>query len=228
MRVIRTRNGLRLSQHGIVISELRTTPGPTHSVFDVLAAAIRVLRPDGRIGLLGFAGGGMMAPLDALGATTPLHAVDLDRAAFELFRHHCPHWKNRVQWQHSDAVAWLRQQPARFDLLMEDLSIPHAGDVIKPDVSWTVLPRLIRQHLRPDGIAVFNLLPPPHASFTAATARVAGEFNTARLVHLEEFENRILIAGCELPTARELGLQFRRALRSLRSKQAERIRVQSL
>jgi hypothetical protein len=50
-----TKHGLRLSQHGVVISELRTTPGPTHSVVDVLAALIAVLAPAGRIGVLGFA-----------------------------------------------------------------------------------------------------------------------------------------------------------------------------
>lgn len=227
MRVHRTRHGLRLSQHGIVISELRTTAGPTHSVFDVLAAAIAVLRPCGHIGMLGFAGGGMMAPLDALNVITPLHAVDLDRAAFELFRRHGPQWRRRVRWHHDDAVGWLRKQPAHYDLLLDDLSIPRAGDVIKPDVSWTVLPRLIRQRLRADGIAVFNLLPPLEASFGQAAARVASEFKTARLIHLDEFENRILLAGRALPDARGLGVRLRQALRLMGSRQTERIRVRS-
>ena len=75
-----TKHGLRLSQHGVVISELRTSAGPTHSVFDVLAAAIAVLAPTGRIGVLGFAGGGMIAPLRGLGVASVIDSVDLDRA----------------------------------------------------------------------------------------------------------------------------------------------------
>ena len=59
MDITSTKHGLRLSQHGVVISEMRATPGPTHSVFDVLAALVAVLMPAGRIGVLGFAGGGM-------------------------------------------------------------------------------------------------------------------------------------------------------------------------
>lgn len=84
--ITRTRNGLRLSQHGVVISELRTSPGPTHSVFDVLASIISVFAPQNRIGVLGFAGGGMMAPLRALGVRAVIDSVDLDRTGYDLFK----------------------------------------------------------------------------------------------------------------------------------------------
>ncbi|MFN3408046.1 MAG: hypothetical protein ACK45B_03545 [Limisphaerales bacterium] len=225
MRVIRTRTGLRLSQHGVVISELRTTPGPTHSVFDVLAAAMVGRRPGGRVGLLGFAGGGMMAPLAALGFGGCLETVDLDGEAFALFQQHCPHWAGRVRWQHGDAVAWLRRQRKRFDLLVEDLSVPQAGDVVKPAVSWTKLPCLVRQRLHANGMAVFNLLPPLEGSFAAAMTRVAAEFPVARVVMLEEYENRLLLAGRELPSARELARQLDQQLRRLGSRQAGRVSV---
>ena len=141
--VTQTKNGLRLSQHGVVISEVRTRPGPTHSVVDVLAALVAILAPAGRVGVLGFAGGGIMAPLQALGVETAIDSVDLDQAAYSLFRKHCPEWIDRVNWQQGDAVAWLRQQPAKFDLLMDDLSVPGDGDVIKPLITWEVLPGLI-------------------------------------------------------------------------------------
>ena len=74
MDITATRHGLRLSQHGVVISEMRTAAGPTHSVFDVLAALVPLLAPRGRVGVLGFAGGGMMAAHTAPGATVPLGA----------------------------------------------------------------------------------------------------------------------------------------------------------
>ena len=223
-----TKTGLRLSQHGVVISELRTAPGPTHSVFDVLAAVVAVLAPPGRIGVLGFAGGGMMAPLRGLGVDSMIDAVDLDRTGFDLFRRHCPHWINGVNWQQADAVVWLREQSRRFGLLMDDLSVPHNGDVFKPAISWNVLPRLMHQRLRPGGFGVFNLLPASSGTWKADIKGISELFETARIVVLDDFENHILISGDTVPTARELGSQLRQSLQRLRSRQAGRIQVRTI
>ena len=227
MDITTTQHGLRLSQHGVVISELRTSPGPTHSVFDVLAALIAVLQPQGRIGLLGFAGGGMMAPLHRLGVDAVIDSVDLDRAAYDLFRRHCPDWTARVRWTHADAVTWLRAQPRGFDLLMDDLSVPCDGDVVKPDVCWNALPKLMRARLRPGGLGVFNLLPSLEGQWPAALARLAGQYENAILIDLDEFQNRILVVGDALPPVRPLGTTLRAALRRLRSRQAGRIRLRT-
>ena len=228
VKITATRNGLRLSQHGVVISELRTSAGPTHSVFDVLAALIATLAPEGRIGVLGFAGGGMMAPLNALQFTSTVHSVDLDRQGYDLFRKHCPEWSRRVVWKQADAVEWLRAQPRDFSFLLEDLSIPHEGDVFKPAVCWDVLPGLIGKRLRRGGIAVFNLLKPEHGRWNPELTRVLTPFATARAIDLEEFENRILVVGTSLPSARELGSRLRGALHDIGSRQADRIRVSSV
>ncbi|NIP94518.1 MAG: hypothetical protein GWO24_14175, partial [Akkermansiaceae bacterium] len=63
----RCARGACLEQHGCVLSEILEEPGSTHSVFDVLAAAVAVFSPGRRVAVLGFAGGGMMAPLRKLG-----------------------------------------------------------------------------------------------------------------------------------------------------------------
>jgi spermidine synthase len=227
-----TKHGLRLSQHGVVISELRTSPGPTHSVFDVLAASIAVLAPTGRIGVLGFAGGGMMAPLRALGVTAVIDSVDLDRAGYDLFQQHCPQWTAGVNWQQADAVAWLREQASTFDLLMDDLSVPQDDDVFKPAISWDVLPKLMRARLSPGGFGVFNLLPAAGGTWKADLARLlkSGGWSSAqaRMIYLDEFENRILITGNKLPGARKLGSQLRQALRRLHSRQADLIQVRTI
>ena len=231
MDITTTKHGLRLSQHGVVISELRTAPGPTHSVFDVLAALIAVLQPEdrmGRIGLLGFAGGGMMAPLHRLGMEAVIDSVDLDRTAYDLFRRHCPDWVARVRWTHADAVAWLRAQPRDFDLLMDDLSVPCDGDVVKPEVCWNVLPELIRQRLRPGGVGVFNLLPSQDGRWNPNLGRMADQYAHAVLIDLDEFQNRILVVSDRLPAVRPLGATLRAALRSLRSRQAGRIHLRTL
>ena len=223
-----TQHGLRLSQHGVVITELRTSPGPTHSVFDVLAASIAVLAPAGRIGVLGFAGGGMMAPLRALGMTAPIDSVDLDRAGYDLFQQHCPQWSNGVNWQQADAVAWLRQQPRAFDLLMDDLSVPQDDDVFKPAISWDVVPELIRARLHPGGFGVFNLLPAPDRVWKTDVEKIVARFGAARMIYLEDFENRILITGDALPMARQLGSQLRQALHRLGSRQAGLIQIRAV
>lgn len=228
MKIIRTRRGLRLSQHGVVISELRTSPGPTHSVFDVLAALIHILAPAGRVGVLGFAGGGMMAPLRKLGVESVVHSVDLDRSGYALFCRFCPGWAGQVVWSHSDAVDWLQGQPRDFGLLVEDLSIPEDGDVVKPAVSWSVLPPLIRSRLRRGGVAVSNLMLPPSGRWEPDLTRLAGQHAEARVIQFDEFENRVLVAGSNLPTAQALGRQLRKALRGLRSRQASRVCVKTL
>lgn len=228
MDITSTKHGLRLSQHGVVISELRTTPGPTHSVFDVLAAVVAVLAPPRRIGILGFAGGGMMAPLAALEMETAFDSVDLDRASYDLFCRYCPQWSHRVNWHRADAAAWLQRQPSTFGLLLDDLSVPGNGDVVKPDISWNGLPALIHQRLRPDGIAVFNLLPLADGRWQPELKELASRFKTARMIHFDEYDNRILIAARALPSARALGRRLREALRTIRSRQAGRIYLRRL
>ena len=111
---------------------------------------------------------------------------------------------------------------------MDDLSIPHNGDVVKPDLCWDTLPALMQQRLRPGGFAVFNLLPPPEGHWNPGLARIVARFGAARIIDLEEFQNRILVVGARLPSARQLGTSVRAALRSLRSRQAGRLRVRTL
>ena len=228
MDITATRHGLRLSQHGVVISEMRTSAGPTHSVFDVLAALIPVLAPQGRVGVLGFAGGGMMAPLAALGVDRVIDSVDLDRESHSLFCRHCPAWAARVAWEHADAGAWLLRQASDFSLLMDDLSVPCDGDVTKPAITWEVLPGAMRSRLRTGGITVANLLPPSGGPWEPALSRMARGSRTARIIHLDDFVNRILVAGDDLPSARWLGSGLRVALRQIGSRQAGRIRVRAL
>jgi len=228
MRITRTRHGLRLSQHGVVISELRLSAGPTQSVFDLLAALIawrerRLTNTGhGRIGLLGFAGGGMLAPLSALGVSSTIDTCDLDRASYALFRQNCPHWTKQVRWHHADALAWLRRQRSGFAILVDDLSVPGNRDVIKPAICWGELPRLMRERLQPDGWAVFNLLPSEANRWEPQLRTLIRMFPAARLIRLDEFENRLLVAGTRLPSARELGQGLRTLLRQIRSSQAER------
>jgi hypothetical protein len=167
----------------------------------------------------------MMAPLSALAPARRIDSVDLDREAYQLFRRHCRGWSNAVNWTHSEAAVWLKAQPRDFALLVEDLSVPLEGDVVKPEISWTVMPELIRRRLNRDGIGVFNILPPAGTAGGREIRKIAARFPSAQVIDFREFQNRILVVGRSLPSARALGASLRRWLRKLRSRQAERVRV---
>ena len=62
MRIVRTRRGARLVERGLVLSEILGEPGPTHSLFDVLAVAVAALGGS-RTLVLGCAGGGVVAKI---------------------------------------------------------------------------------------------------------------------------------------------------------------------
>jgi len=231
MKVIQTPSRIRWVEHGAVISDLHTQSGPTHSIFDVLATAIgnlKELQPKDRVAILGFAGGGIIAPLHALRVAASLHACDLDRDSYRLFRRHCPHWASQIRWHHADAAVRLRSQPNDyFSVIVEDLSISSHGDVHKPDVSWTALPRLIRDKLKPDGIAVFNLLRPYMVTWNDAMNNILPHFKAAQIIHLDDFENRILIAAQHLPPSTRVGRALRSGLRQIQSRQTGRLGVRT-
>jgi hypothetical protein len=48
------------------------------------------------------------------------------------------------------------------------------------------------------------------------------------MIHLNQFENRIMVAGGRLPSAQELSIALRESLRQIGSRQAGRLRVRSL
>lgn len=225
MQVVKSRAGVRLKQHGVVVSELRIKAGPTHSVFDVLAALMVELATPGNVGLLGFSAGGMMAPLMALGWGRRMSAVDLDTEAFGLFSRHCPHWMSRVTFHPADAFVWLRQRRSGFGMLVDDLSVATANDVVKPSLSWQCLPELFRRRLHPCGVGLFNLLPDPGLSWSLMRRLIRSHFQEAREIRFDEFENRLLVTGRELPSARDLAARLGKTLRRLGSRQAGRLWV---
>ena len=114
--VERTCRGARLVQNGSVLSEVLAVPGATDSVFDVLAASVIQFSPADRVGLLGFAGGGIIAPLRAMGCGHIISGVDLDSTGYKLFCKLSSRWKGEVRFEEGDAAEWLRSGCDRFDL----------------------------------------------------------------------------------------------------------------
>ena len=225
MKVVRTRRGARIVEDDVVLSEILARPGPTHTLFDVLAAAVAALAPGPRFAMLGFAGGGMVAPLRAMGFAHAVDAVDLSREGYSLFREVAGRRLDPVACERADAVAWLRGRRRRYDVVVEDLSTPSPAGVVKPYATFDELPELIRKRLRSGGVAITNLLPLPGTSWSALLARVARPYPRSVVVQPADYENRILIAGDDLETAADVSRKLRAALRDIGSHQAITVRT---
>ena len=224
----RTPGGARLVQNGSVLSVVLSQPGPTDSVFDVLAAAMNF--SDGhRAGLLGFAGGGVIAPLRAMGGRHAVSGVDLDDSGYNLFCDVSDDWQGAVKFTKEDATQWLRSRRTPFDVLLEDLSIPRDGDVFKPDVSIDTLPQLIRAKLKPGGLAVFNLLPADNRSWAEMFRQVSEPFRCGIRITFESFYNQILVLSDKpFSPTREVARRIRASLTAIQSAMSSDITVRTL
>lgn len=229
MHVQKTITGLRLLHGGHVVSELLALPGPTNSVFDVLAACVMVCSPGPDAAMLGFAGGGTVAALRALGWDYPLVGVDLELAGAKLFSKLTRSWCRDVSVVQADAAEFLQHSVRCYGAIVEDLSVQlPGGDVQKPDVSLTTLPALIGQRLAPRGVAVLNLLPSPNVGWVKLLRHARKPFAQARLIHMTEYENGVLVGGPDVPSARALGRDVQACLEVLGSELAGTVRVMDL
>lgn len=223
-----TARGARIYEAGDLLSHVRSTPGPTHSPFDLLAAAAAVLSPGPRLALLGFAGGGMLAPLRAMGFAGAVSAVDLSTAAHPLFERFARPWAGEVRFDRAEAGAWLRRTRRRFDCIVEDLSVPGARGATKPRASVEGIPALLRRRLDPSGVAVVNLLPLPGVAWERLLRAVAAPFGSGLVARFDEYENRLLLLAGRLPPARTAGERLRESLRSIGSRIAGRFSLRLL
>jgi spermidine synthase len=225
VREVRTRRGLRLVEGDAVISEVLARPGPTHSVFDLLAACVAALAPGPAVALLGFGGGGMIAPLRAMGYRSAIRAVDLDLRSERIFRRVCGRWGGPVHFRRGDASNWLSTRRRRYDLIVEDLSVSGPDGVTKPAESLGTLPGLIRRKLDRDGLAVFNLLPVNGVSRAELLRRVVQPFGGGIVIRFREYDNRVVIVGSLPGTPRQVSWRLRARLRAIGSRLASEIAV---
>lgn len=203
-------------------------PGPTHGLFDVLAAVVTATAPGPRFLMLGFAAGGMIAPLRALGWQAPIDAVDRSPVGTGLFRRLCGDWAGDVEIHRADAGEFLRRSRRRWDVILDDLSVLGPEGVQKPDVCYDELPGLIHARLRPGGISLVNLLPSERIGWSAAIREIRGSLGQARLIGVASYDNRLLIAGNRVPAAPALSRSLRSGLEGIRSRLAPELSVRTV
>ena len=228
MRIVTTRRGARMEEDGLILSEILRRPGATDTLFDILAAAVAAVARGPDTLMLGFAGGGMVAPLRAMGFGHPIDAVDLSLDGERVFRELSAGWCGAVRVRQADAVDCLRGSRRRYDVIIEDLSARCGGEITKPPVSLEVLPALMHKRLRPRGAVVVNVLPVPGMPWSRLLPMLAAPYAQARVLVLEEWENRVLILGERLDDARSLSTLLRRLLVGIDSIEANGIAVRTL
>ncbi|MDA1195859.1 MAG: hypothetical protein O2894_11825 [Planctomycetota bacterium] len=228
MKIVRTRRGARIEQDGLIVSEMLAKPGATNSLFDVLAACVAALARGERMAMLGFAGGGVLAPLRAMGYAHPVRACDLSLDAVPLFRELSEPWCGDVRVDKVEASAWLRRQRAPFDVILEDLSARVDGEITKPAVSLDVLPALMHARLLPRGVVVMNILPVPGRPFKHLLPALARPFRHARALQLDVWENHVLVLGDDLESAATCSRLIRRVLDGIGSDEARAFSVRTI
>jgi hypothetical protein len=155
------------------------------------------------VALLGFAAGGVVAPLRAMGFAHPC-VPSTCRAKRRFCSGTCSSaWAGDVRLTQAEASAWIRRQRQPLDVVLEDLTVPHHSGAIKPPVSVGDLPQLLASRLTPGRVVVTNALPVPWLTWEELIDRLAAPHRTSLVVTFDEFENRIVLAGESLPTARQ-------------------------
>ena len=120
----------------------------------------------------------------------------------------------------------MRRQRSLFDVIVEDLSVPLDGDVVKPKASWVDLPPLMRRRVKKSGVVISNLLPTPGISWEELIA--ACRVGPGLVVEFESYYNRVLIQGRSVGRARTCGGRLRRLMRLLGSDLTDGIRLRTL
>ena len=222
----KTKRGFRLVQNGVVLSEVLKEPGATHSVFDVLAVGAHLISKGNRCGLLGFAAGGLIAPLRKLGSSLSIEGVDLEDHGYLAFKESCSSWAGEVSFDKEDAAVWLENREGLFDVIIEDLSAPMDDDVFKPPVCMDVLPNLIRRRLDEDQALVVNLLKHPSQTWDSLLGSIGRRGESGVLVSFDDYWNKILIVSRDMEGARPFGRRLREGLRAVGSELVDGIFVQ--
>lgn len=201
-------------QGDTIITQYPKEPGATALPFLTIAGCISSLAQGPRVLMLGI-GGGVVAPLRAMGHTHEITGVDDSPAAIARFRAVSKPWAGSITCCEHDALAWLRTSRRRFDVIVDDLSVQGAQEVEKPGISLAPLPRWISQRLTTVGLAIVNLLPTTGFTWTVMRGRVVSPFRYSAEIRFREYENRLIVAGSTLPRARVLSRVLRHQIRSL-------------
>jgi spermidine synthase len=201
VEVRRVPGGLELRIDGTQASVQRRGRALTGVVWWALASPILLLPPGPRrVLLLGLAAGSVARALRALDPSAEIVGVELDAEVLRLARRHFGLDGLGVELVVGDALAYLRRERRRFDLIVEDLFIGPSRSVRKPDWVADEGYRLIRRLLRPGGYVAANTI---HE--TPAVARALRAWGRRVVsIGVRGHWNEVLVSGRDLPPPRAI------------------------
>lgn len=204
----RGRRGRALRIDGTFASWYEPGVPITGSVWDALGAPILLLPPPRRrrVLVLGLGGGSVARVVRALCPRAHIVGVERSREVLRAARRHMALDALGIEVVCDDAHAWLARTRRSFDVVVEDVFVGRGRGVHKPP--WLPQPglALAARRLAPGGLLVSNTID-EHASVARELSRL---FPRTLRIDVEDYDNRVLVAGPRALSARSL----RSALRS--------------
>ena len=194
--------GKRLIVDETFASLYRPETPATGCVWDALAAPLLALPPRRRrrVLLLGLGGGSVARIVRSLAPEAIVVGVEFDPEVVRQARAHFALDELDLEICIDDALAVLRREKRRFDLVVEDVFIGRGDAVHKPD--WLPHPGLdlAAGLLAPGGLLVSNALDEASSIAAALNSRFPGLIR----IEVEDYDSRILVAGPATLDARAL------------------------
>jgi len=150
--------------------------------------------------LLGLGGGTVARQLLHFCPGVQITGVEIDPGVVDIARRHL-HLDARVTVVVEDAYAYLARAAETFDVVIDDLFLTGATDVVRARVPEGDTLALLRKRLNPGGLVVCNLITDvgDHAAVRRRTrAAFRSAFDSARVVRPPRGLNEILVGGASV------------------------------
>jgi len=174
----------------------------TGSVWDALGAPLLLLPPARRrrVLILGLGGGSVARVVRALAPGAKIVGVEMSGEVLRAARRHLDLDSLDVEVVQADAREYLARCRRSFDMVIEDVFLGETRNLHKPD--WLPAPGYgqAARRLAAGGLLVSNTI-----DETRAVAReLRRHFPATLSIEVEDYENRVLVAGPRALSARNL------------------------
>lgn len=161
---------------------------------------LRAAGPPSSVLILGLGGGTVARQLRTFCPDIRVVGVEIDPGVVDLARRHL-HLAEDIEVHVADAYDWLARSDDHFDVVIDDLFLTGATDVVRSRVPEGDTLALLRRRVAPGGVVVANLITDvgDHSAVRRrARAAFRAAFPVARVVRPPRGLNEILVGGDDL------------------------------